>query len=86
MSCDNKEGRIDFNTEIMGVFLWNIHCSFIHSLTYPLTPWVPDLQDLMLDNLRWSRCNKNKKHNKWNALELSWDHLPWSQSMEKNLF
>ena len=34
---------------------------------------VPNLQDLMPDDLRWSLCNnnRNKVHNKCNALESS---------------
>ena len=39
---------------------------------------VPNLQDLMTDGLRRSRCNNNgcKVHNKWNVLESSWNHPP----------
>ena len=38
---------------------------------------VPSLWDLMPDGLRWSWCNnnRNKMHNKCNALESSWNHL-----------
>ena len=41
------------------------------------TARVPSLSDLMPDDLRWSWCNinKNKVHNKCNALELSPNHL-----------
>ena len=37
---------------------------------------VLDLQNLMPDALRWSWCksNRNKVHNKRNALESSWNH------------
>ena len=39
---------------------------------------VPNLWDLMPDDLRWSWCNnyRNKVHNKCNVLESSWNHLP----------
>ena len=45
---------------------------------------VPNLQYLMTDDVRWSWCrnNRNKKHNKCNALISSWSH-PQPQSMEK---
>ena len=38
---------------------------------------VPNLQDLMADDLRWSWCNsnRNKVHNTWTALESSWNPL-----------
>ena len=44
----------------------------------PDTAGVPNLQDLMPDDLRWSRCNnnRNKVHNKCNALESSPNHPP----------
>ena len=37
---------------------------------------VPSLWDLMPDDLRWRRCNNNRKkvHNKYNALESFWNH------------
>ena len=43
-----------------------------------LEPGVPDLQDLMPDDLRWRWCNndRNKIHNKCNVLESSPNHLP----------
>ena len=60
-------------------------------------PWsprtgVPNLQDLMLDDLRWGWCNnnRNKTHNKSTVLESSWNHpphtslwktLPWNWSL-----
>ena len=47
---------------------------------------VHNLQDLTPDDLRWSWCNnnRNKVHNKWNVLELSWNHpLPHPWSVEK---
>ena len=45
---------------------------------------VPNLQHLMLDDLKWSWCNnnRNKVHSKCNALESSWNH-PVSQSLEE---
>ena len=47
---------------------------------------VPNLWDLMPDDLRWSWGNnhRNKVHGKCNALESSWNHpsLPW---FKKNL-
>ena len=48
---------------------------------------VPNLQDLMPDDLKWSWCNKNRNevHSKCNALESSWNH-PISQSLEKLSF
>ena len=54
---------------------------------------VPNLWDLMPEDLRWSRCNSNKAHNKCKALESSRKHvsfpiphprktcLPWNQSL-----
>ena len=47
--------------------------------------WVPNLQDLMLDALRWRWCNinRNKVYNKCNALESSPKHAPQACSMEK---
>ena len=46
---------------------------------------VPNIRDLMPDNLRWSWWinNRNKGQNKWNALESSPNHPPQPQSMEK---
>ena len=37
---------------------------------------VPNLWDLMPDDLRWSWCNinRNKVHNKCNVLKSSWNH------------
>ena len=37
---------------------------------------IPNLQNLMLDDLRcrWCNNNRNKVHNKCNALESSWNH------------
>ena len=48
---------------------------------------VPNLQDLMSDDLRWSWCdnNRNKAHNKCNAFESSWNHSP-SSVHGKNVF
>ena len=54
-------------------------------------PGILRLQNLMPEDLRWSWCykNRNKAHNKCNALESSWNHppnpglwkncLPWCQ-------
>ena len=41
-----------------------------------LSSGVPELSDLMPDDLRWSGCNnnRNKVHNKCNALESSPNH------------
>ena len=46
---------------------------------------IPNLWDLMPDDLRWSWCNnnRNKVHNKCNALESSRNHLPPPWSVEK---
>ena len=45
---------------------------------------VLNLQNLMLDHLRWSWCNKSEVHNKCSALESSWNHPPTQpQSLEK---
>ena len=46
--------------------------------TCSLKAGVFNLQDLMSDDLRWSWCNnnRNKVHNKCNALESSWNHPP----------
>ena len=47
-------------------------------------PQVPNLRDLMPDDLRWSWCNnnRNKVHNKYHVLESSWNH-PSLQPMEE---
>ena len=39
---------------------------------------VPNIQDLMPDDVRWSWCNnnRNKVHNKCKALESPWNHPP----------
>ena len=56
-----------------------------------ITAGVPNLWDLMPDGLRWSWCsnNRNKMHNKWNALESSWNHLLypslWKNCLPQNL-
>ena len=49
-------------------------------------PGVPNLQDLMPNNLRWSWCNnsRNKVHNRCNVLETSWNHT--SPSSTEKLF
>ena len=41
-------------------------------------PGAPSLQDLTLNDLRWSWCdsNRHKVHNKCNVLESSWNHPP----------
>ena len=46
---------------------------------------VPNLQDLIPDDLRWSWCNnkRNKAHNKCNALESSPNHPLPPQDVEK---
>ena len=62
--------------------------------TFPKLKWckVLSLWDLMPDDPRWSWCNnnRNKVHNKYNALESSWNHtlpspwkncLPWNWSL-----
>ena len=53
------------------------------------TPEVPNLQDLMPDDLRWSQCNnRNKVHNKCNVFESSWNHPPspgsWKSCLPQN--
>ena len=50
-------------------------------------PGVPNLRDLMPDNLRWSRCsnNRNKVHKKCHVLKLPQNHPPSPRSTE-NLF
>ena len=37
---------------------------------------IPNLRDLMPDDLRWSWCNnnRNKVHNKCNGIKSSWNH------------
>ena len=53
-------------------------------------PGVPHLQDLMLNDLRWSWCdnNRNKVHNKCNAFGSSWNHppntVPWKNCLPQN--
>ena len=46
---------------------------------------VPNLQDLILDDLRCNSCNNNgnKVHNKCNVLESSQNHPPLLQPVEK---
>ena len=48
-------------------------------------PGVPNLRDLMPDDLGWSWCNDvtNKMHNKYNVLESYQNHPPTPWSMEK---
>ena len=43
---------------------------------------IPNLWDLMPNDLRWSWCKNNKVHNKCNVLESSWNHPALLQSME----
>jgi len=43
---------------------------------------VPNLWNLMPNDLRWSWCKNNKVHNKCNTLESSWNHPALLQSME----
>ena len=51
---------------------------------------VPNLWDLMPDDLRHSWCNnnRNKVHNKGNVLQSSWNHLPhpsvWKYCLPQN--
>ena len=51
---------------------------------------VPNLEDLMSDDLRWCWYNnkRNKVHNKRNACESSWNHLlspgPWKNCLSWN--
>ena len=50
---------------------------------------VPNLWDLMPDNLRWSCCsnNRNKMHNKCNVLESSRNHptsTPWKNCLPQS--
>ena len=53
-------------------------------------PGIPKLQDLLLDDLRWSwgNNNRNKMHNKCYALESSWNHTPlpgsWKNCLPRN--
>ena len=52
-------------------------CAFEVKEPERFTTGVPNLQDLMPGDLKWSWCNnRNKVHNKWNALESSWSHIP----------
>ena len=52
-------------------------------------PGVPNLRDLMPDDLRCRWCNSNRVHNKCNAFGSSWNHLPspthnpWKNSLAK---
>ena len=52
-------------------------CPSAGGLQCRLSARAPSLQDLMHDDLRlkWYN-NRNKVHNKWNALESSWKHPP----------
>ena len=52
-------------------------CPWAGGLQCRLSARVPSLQDLMPDHLRlkWYN-NRNKVHNKWNALQSSWKHTP----------
>ena len=47
-------------------------------LAHHSSPGVPNLGDLMPNDLRWKRCtnNRNKVHSKCNALESSPNHPP----------
>jgi len=46
---------------------------------------VPNLRDLMPDDLRWSWCNNNrsKVHKKFSVLESSWKH-PLTPTVQKS--
>ena len=46
---------------------------------------VPNLQDLMPDDLRWNwyKNNRNKEHNECKVLESSRNHSSWHQFMGK---
>ena len=49
---------------------------------------IPNLQDLMPNDLRWSWCNnnRNKMHNKCNVLESPQNHSSLTQLKGKNVF
>lgn len=64
-----------------------VHSFLRLTLYHPVLPsyaGVPNPGDLMPVNLRWSWCNDSRTqvHDKYNALESSWNHL-LPQSMEK---
>ena len=63
----------------------SLHCSTISDPL--LRAGVPDLQNLMADDPRWSWCNsyRNKLHNKCNSLESS-KNQPSHKSEEKLVF
>ena len=65
---------------------------FVHAASWLSCPHtrVPDLWDLVPDNLTYSWCNnsRNKEHNKYNVLESSRNHPPdpgaWKNSRQEN--
>ena len=60
----------------LGVFLRQfLHVQNAYSDETNTISGVPNLQDLMPDDLRWS-CNRNKVHNKCRVLESSGNHHP----------
>ena len=83
LACCNSWGRKESNmTEWLNrtKLNWTLH-------TYSKAG-VPNFRDVMFGDLKWSWCNnnRNKVHNKYNALESSqnlpgpWkNYLPWSR-------
>ena len=68
LPCESKEEAWSYRA--LELFTWmSLQC---------LTSGVPNLQDLMPDDVRWSWCsnNRNKVHNKRNVVESSPSHPP----------
>ena len=89
-----REALVDVKPEPKPRFpasLWSFLCislfsyeKWVFSLNQYSKARVPNLQDLMPDDLRWSwhNNNRNEVHSKYNVLESSWNH-PCLQSVEE---
>ena len=75
-----KVRSLGYSSFISHYFLSNF------SIQASFTAGVPNLQDLIPDDLSWSwhNNNRNKVHNKCNMLELSQNHSPCDLVREKN--
>ena len=72
-----------YNEEQLNQNLCRKTLEFCIFLSSPHNASVPNLQDLMPDDLRWSWYNNNKVHSICNLLESFWNH-PVHPIWEKN--
>ena len=73
-----KVRSLGYSSFISRCFLSNL------SIQASFSAGVPNLQDLIPDDLRWGWCNNNRKvQSKCNMLELSPNHSSLTWSMEK---